>query len=262
MNTCEKINKIKEDIIKLLDNKNITNQDYINYYNKYNIKFDNASNTCSVGTANIGVNFADNSACANEARKYCDKLFPDMEKAINCTEIMVGDIGEINQTNTSSVVTACSMNVFKTNLQNENNHTIALSLYETKKNLNCSDKNINTTLNNTASINKINKCIITNNSLQQNIFTKCKAQNINMSNVIDINSKCIFDEVPTNKDVKNNNPIEPSIIKKNIAIIPSELIKKNIPITFYQYIILYKYSIIICICIVIIFGIIIWYRYS
>ena len=204
MNTCEDINNIKLDIIKLFSNINIPNSDYINYYNKYNIKYNiDSINSCdsgasNIGSSNIALNVVDTTACALTARKFCDSIypFPDTENAVKCTRGIVGKIGKITQNNTSTIKNTCVSNIFKNTLQNEKNHLIALSLYENNKNLDCLNKDIKTILGNITIVTKINECLVNNTVIQQNILTACNASNIEMNNISNISSSCIFDNIP------------------------------------------------------------------
>jgi hypothetical protein len=222
---CNIINKIKNELIILLKIDNISNDQIIKLFDKYDIKYsanyDYINNNCnSIKYLGGSLNLIDNTDCLpivdgvcerilgfnkNDIQKESNKYLQDnkVSEWIKChTDLGVG-ISNVTQENTISITTtqknSCLIsNLIKDEELNKNkNFVIALYLaYNNYDDLDCSNvQDMNKYLND--NINQINECFNKTFIIQKNILKKCFVNNTQMKNIANIDQTCIIKNINT-----------------------------------------------------------------
>jgi hypothetical protein len=204
--SCEKLKKIQYELKAILDNKNSTNQDFKNFYDRWGIKYSykletNIKDSCT----DLGGYYAENTAeipqeCVDNTRKLCLKIDPEGKGSWNYDECMrkyAPYLKNIYQSNINIRSNECLINTIlgDPELAANQNLGVVVGMILAERTINCNSRDINNyndTFETDEKIKIINECFNSSIVEQKNYLTGCRLANKTQININENVNKCLI----------------------------------------------------------------------
>ena len=266
--SCERLKNILTDLKTLINNKNANNQNYKDFFQRWNIPYKSnlekkINDNCASWNVQSGINIMEiDPECVEATKELCSAMSKSLKLPIfkdfdhdtwderrwpsdyrNCYWEFSPYLIDNTQTNLSTVQSECRINTILADPELTNNKELAASvaMILTKRIISCDPNARNEFYDAFSSSEKINSfstCVNSVVSEQQNYLKGCRIANKVQKNVSDIVQKCLittsFDreiKVPQQEQIK---PIQVFTTRPTINSRLPEFTQTPIPIQTLQ----------------------------
>jgi len=255
--SCEKLKTMQSELKELINNNNTTNQQYENFYEKYNIPYKNKveseiRDNCGKISAQSGVNIIKiDPKCIKNAEELCMKIHNVSRERVDgdpnllpwryrdCYDKYGPQIIGVTQTNFSDIKSACTVNTVLNDPELINNKEMAIvvAMILADQEIKCKSTENNDYFYNfgtTQNILSINRCLNMALSNQKNYMSGCRFSNKRQENISDLVNNCIIKTTIGNPTDETNeeNTYSPDFLQSDIpSFYSNQPPAKNTPST-------------------------------